>query len=92
MRIPEVLRMQRDIMRDTHVHDTGGDVDLEIIVHNGEITHIRPKQDHDHCSHDLLRSVSFTSVIAEETMNDSEPSKAKRLKKLHFADFEENAL
>lgn len=79
--------MQRDIMRDTHVHDGnhGHDVDLEIIVHNGEITHIRPKQDHDHCAHDILRSVSFTSVIEEE-MEETEPSKEKRLKMIHFAE------
>lgn len=41
VRIPEVLRLQRDIMRDTHVVSHHDDVDLEIIVHNGEIMQIR---------------------------------------------------
>ena len=51
VRIPEVLRLQREIMTDTHVKHH--DVDLEIIVHNGEVIQIRPKGE------DNTRAVTF---------------------------------
>lgn len=69
-------------MRDTHVEL--GDVDLEIIVHNGEITHIRPKNDHD-TSGIGNQSVSFNDEYDNESNFDSEPAKAQRLKTKEFA-------
>jgi len=78
-------------MRDTHIHDEGEkDVDLEIIVHNGEITHIRPKHDHSFCQSDdnyFHRTVSFASIAPEEAVDaETAKGKEKRLKKINFAE------
>lgn len=78
VRIPEVMQLQREVMRDTHVKLKHQDSDFEIVVHNGEIIDIHRKIDDEVLDSAAIKfDTSSVSSIDEELKNVDEAENSR---------------